>query len=126
MWCLPLPPALRLLAPGFAARLGVILAAVAALVAARFVHDPRLAGHTVAVWGWLQRKIRRSAALAGRIAAAFIDSKLTPLIIIGKLEQYDYAGATAVAVVMLVISFVLLLVINALQAWQRRRSGVSS
>ena len=69
MWCLPLPPALRLLAPGFAARLGVILAAVAALVAARFVHDPRLAGHTVAVWGWLQRKIRRSAALAGRIAA---------------------------------------------------------
>ena len=53
-------------------------------------------------------------------------SEITPLIIIGKLEQYDYAGATAVAVVMLVISFVLLLVINALQAWQRRRSGVSS
>jgi sulfate transport system permease protein len=46
-------------------------------------------------------------------------SEITPLIIIGKLEQYDYAGATAVAVVMLVISFVLLLVINALQAWQR-------
>jgi sulfate transport system permease protein len=43
-------------------------------------------------------------------------SEITPLIIIGKLEQYDYAGATAVAVVMLVISFVLLLVINALQA----------
>ncbi|MFM2112568.1 MAG: Sulfate transport system permease protein CysT [Pseudomonadota bacterium] len=50
-------------------------------------------------------------------------SEITPLIIISKLEQYDYAGATAVAVVMLVISFVLLLVINALQAWQRRRSG---
>jgi sulfate transport system permease protein len=50
-------------------------------------------------------------------------SEITPLIIIGKLEQYDYAGATAVAVVMLVISFVLLLVINALQGWQRRRSG---
>ncbi|MBK0393281.1 sulfate ABC transporter permease subunit CysT [Ramlibacter algicola] len=50
-------------------------------------------------------------------------SEITPLIIIGKLEQYDYAGATAVATVMLVISFVLLLVINALQAWQRRRSG---
>ena len=50
-------------------------------------------------------------------------SEITPLIIIGKLEQYDYAGATAVAVVMLVISFVLLLVINALQAWQRRHSG---
>jgi sulfate/thiosulfate transport system permease protein len=50
-------------------------------------------------------------------------SEITPLIIIGKLEQYDYAGATAVAVVMLVISFMLLLVINALQSWQRRRSG---
>ncbi len=50
-------------------------------------------------------------------------SEITPLIIIGKLEQYDYAGATAVAVVMLVMSFLLLLVINALQAWQRKRSG---
>ena len=50
-------------------------------------------------------------------------SEITPLIIVGKLEQYDYAGATAVAVVMLVISFVLLLVINALQAWQRRQMG---
>jgi len=49
-------------------------------------------------------------------------SEITPLIIIGKLEQYDYAGATAVAVVMLVIAFVLLLVINALQAWQRRKA----
>lgn len=47
-------------------------------------------------------------------------SEITPLIIIGKLEQYDYAGATAVALVMLVISFVLLLLINGLQAWQRR------
>ena len=50
-------------------------------------------------------------------------SEITPLIIIGKLEQYDYAGATAVAVVMLVISFLLLLVINGLQAWQRRNAG---
>ena len=50
-------------------------------------------------------------------------SEITPLIIIGKLEQYDYAGATAVAVVMLVFSFLLLLVINALQSWQRQRSG---
>jgi sulfate/thiosulfate transport system permease protein len=50
-------------------------------------------------------------------------SEITPLIIIGKLEQYDVAGATAVALVMLVMSFVLLLVINALQGWQRRRSG---
>ena len=50
-------------------------------------------------------------------------SEITPLIIIGKLEQYDVPGATAVALVMLVMSFILLLVINALQGWQRRRSG---
>ena len=50
-------------------------------------------------------------------------SEIVPLIIIGKLEQYDIAGATAVAVVMLVASFAMLLVINSLQAWQRRRSG---
>jgi sulfate/thiosulfate transport system permease protein len=50
-------------------------------------------------------------------------SEITPLIIIGKLEQYDYAGATAVASVMLLFSFVLLLVINALQVWQRKRAG---
>jgi sulfate transport system permease protein len=39
------------------------------------------------------------------------------------LEQYDYAGATAIALTMLVISFVLLLLINLLQLWARRRSG---
>lgn len=50
-------------------------------------------------------------------------SEITPLIIIGKLEQYDYAGATAVACVMLVISFLMLLLINGLQAWHRKRSG---
>jgi sulfate/thiosulfate transport system permease protein len=53
-------------------------------------------------------------------------SEITPLIIIGKLEQYDYAGATAVASAMLLFAFVLLMVINALQAWQRRRSGASA
>ena len=47
-------------------------------------------------------------------------SEITPLIIITKLEQYDYAGATAVASVMLVFSFVLLLLINLLQEWTRR------
>jgi sulfate transport system permease protein len=50
-------------------------------------------------------------------------SEITPLLIITKLEQYDYAGATALAVVMLVISFVLLLVINWLQWWSRRRGN---
>ncbi|TFZ04876.1 sulfate ABC transporter permease subunit CysT [Ramlibacter rhizophilus] len=52
-------------------------------------------------------------------------SEIVPLIIIGKLEQYDVAGATAVAVVMLLASFLMLLVINSLQAWQRRRSGAA-
>ncbi|MEO7496435.1 MAG: sulfate ABC transporter permease subunit CysT [Massilia sp.] len=50
-------------------------------------------------------------------------SEITPLFIITKLEQYDYAGATAIAVVMLVVSFALLLTINLLQAWTRNRGG---
>ena len=50
-------------------------------------------------------------------------SEITPLIIITKLEQYDYTGATAVAVVMLVISFLLLLMINGLQWWTNRRNA---
>ena len=50
-------------------------------------------------------------------------SEITTLLIITKLEQYDYAGATAIAVVMLVASFAMLLVINLLQAWARRRQG---
>ncbi len=50
-------------------------------------------------------------------------SEITPLIIITKLEQYDYAGATAVAAVMLIVSFILLLIINALQAWTARSSA---
>ena len=49
-------------------------------------------------------------------------TEIVPLLIITKLEQYDYAGATALAVVMLVISFVMLLIINLLQWWSRRRS----
>ena len=50
-------------------------------------------------------------------------SEITPLLIIIKLEQYDYAGATSVAVLMLVISFALLLLINLLQWWSSRRMG---
>jgi sulfate transport system permease protein len=50
-------------------------------------------------------------------------SEITPLFIVTKLEQYDYTGATAIAVVMLVASFLLLLAINLLQAWTRRRAG---
>jgi sulfate/thiosulfate transport system permease protein len=52
-------------------------------------------------------------------------SEITPLLIITKLEQYDYAGATALAVVMLVISFVMLLIINLLQWWSRGQSALT-
>jgi sulfate/thiosulfate transport system permease protein len=57
-------------------------------------------------------------------------TEITPLLIITKLEQYDYAGATAIAVVMLLASFALLLTINLLQAWSggrlRSKSGAAS
>lgn len=53
-------------------------------------------------------------------------SEITPLMIITKLEQYDYAGATAIAVVMLLVSFVLLLAINGLQWWSSHRHGSKS
>lgn len=51
-------------------------------------------------------------------------TEITPLLIMTKLEQYDYAGATALAVVMLVLSFVVLLGINVVQWWATRRQGL--
>jgi len=53
-------------------------------------------------------------------------TQITPLLIMSKLEQFDYAGATAIAVVMLVISFVMLLTINLLQWWNNRYTAQSS
>lgn len=50
-----------------------------------------------------------------------LKSEITPLLIMTKLEQYDYAGATALGVVMLVVSFVLALMINLIQWWSGRR-----
>ncbi|WP_374336980.1 sulfate ABC transporter permease subunit CysT [Leeia sp.] len=50
-------------------------------------------------------------------------SEIAPLLIISKLEQYDYAGATAIAVVMLSLSLIMLLLINGLQGWLVRRQG---
>lgn len=47
-------------------------------------------------------------------------TEIAPLLIRTKLEQFDYAGATAIALVMMIISFILLLLINLLQAWNRR------
>jgi len=58
--------------------------------------------------------------IAGNIP---MKTEITPLLIITKLEQYDYTGATALAVVMLVASFALLLAINLLQWWTSRRSA---
>lgn len=50
-------------------------------------------------------------------------TEIAPLLIVTQLEQYDYAGATAIATVMLVASFALLLLINLLQAWSRKRTA---
>ena len=52
------------------------------------------------------------------------ESEIAPLLIVTQLEQFDYAGATAIAVVMLLISFAMLLFINLIQAWSRRRVSI--
>ena len=57
------------------------------------------------------------AAFLASVLVLPMVSEITPLMIITKLEQYDYTGATAIATVMLILSFTLLLVINGLQAW---------
>lgn len=53
-------------------------------------------------------------------------SEIAPLLIIIKLEEFNYQGATAIAVVMLLMSFAVLLAINLLQSWGRRRTGLGS
>ncbi len=58
--------------------------------------------------------------IAGNIAYV---SEIAPLLIVIKLEQYDFAGATGIAAIMLAISFVALLAINLIQTWSRRRFG---
>ena len=50
-------------------------------------------------------------------------SEIAPLLIVIRLEEHNYAGATAIAAIMLVISFSMLLVINVLQAWSRKWFG---
>jgi sulfate transport system permease protein len=52
-------------------------------------------------------------------------SEIAPLLIVIKLEEFDYRGATSVAAAMLVLAFLLLLLINTLQAWGRRRGGAA-
>ncbi|MFC7052723.1 sulfate ABC transporter permease subunit CysT [Hansschlegelia quercus] len=58
--------------------------------------------------------------IAGNIPGV---SEIAPLLIITRLEQFDYAGATAVATIMLALSFVVLLIVNLTEAWTRRRLG---
>jgi sulfate transport system permease protein len=50
-------------------------------------------------------------------------TEIAPLLIMTRLEQFDYAGAAAIAMVLLAVSFILLLCINRLQAWTRARTG---
>jgi sulfate transport system permease protein len=50
-------------------------------------------------------------------------SEIAPLLIVIRLEEFNYAGATVIATVMLAISFGMLLIINVIQAWSRRRFG---
>lgn len=50
-------------------------------------------------------------------------TEIAPLMIISRLEEYDYAGATTIAVVMLILSFAILFLINLVQAWASRRTG---
>ena len=63
-------------------------------------------------------EVRIGAGLIRRAGA-----EIAPLLIVIKLEEFDYAGATAVATAMLMLSLIALLAINALQAWTHRRHG---
>ncbi|PZQ17821.1 MAG: sulfate ABC transporter permease subunit CysT [Ancylobacter novellus] len=58
--------------------------------------------------------------IAGNIPGV---SEIAPLLIVTRLEQFDYAGATAIATAMLALSFVILLLVNVIEAWTRKRFG---
>jgi sulfate transport system permease protein len=55
-----------------------------------------------------------------------LQTEITPLLIVIKLEQFDYPGAAVLGFTMLILSFAMLLIINLLQAWQRRRGTRSA
>lgn len=55
-----------------------------------------------------------------------LKTEIAPLLIMTKLEQFDYAGATSIALVLLIVSFILLLGVNRLQSWTRRRTGFAA
>jgi sulfate/thiosulfate transport system permease protein len=54
-----------------------------------------------------------------------LETEIVPLLIVIKLEQFDYTGAALLGLLMLVLSFVMLFFVNVLQAWQRRRAGLA-
>ena len=89
-----------------------------------------LAGNLMNTGGVTNRIFAFARALGEYGSVVFISgnmphrTEIVPLLIITKLEQYDYRGATALAVMMLVASFVLLLAINLLQKWSRRHHRV--
>jgi sulfate transport system permease protein len=58
--------------------------------------------------------------IAGNIP---LKTEIAPLLIVSHLEEYDYVGATVIAVIMLVFSFILLLLINLLQNWASKKTG---
>ena len=102
-----------------AATLGAGRARVVATIVLPMLMPPLLTGFALA----LARAIGEYGSvifIAGNIPYV---SEIAPLLIVIRLQEFDYAGATAIATIMLAIAFLLLLAINLLQAWTRRRLG---
>ena len=79
---------------------------------------PSLSGHFALAFGRAVGEYGSVIFIAGNLP---MKTEITPLLIVIRLEEFDYKGAAALGFVMLVISFVVLLMINLLQAWGRRR-----
>lgn len=100
-----------------AASLGATRGQALRLVLLRMISPAALTGFTLA----FSRAVGEYGSvifIAGNIPLV---SEIAPLLIVVRLEQFDYAGATVIAVAMLLISFALLLLINLLQRWSRRQ-----
>jgi sulfate transport system permease protein len=81
---------------------------------------PRRADRLCPVAGPGGRRIRQVIFIAGNMP---MKTEIAPLLIVIKLEEFNYDGATAIGIAMLLISFALLLAINLIQVWSRRRIG---
>ena len=113
-----LQPVLQDLDPEFeeaAASLGASRFQAFARVVAPELFPPLLTGFALA----FARAVGEYGSVVFIAGNMPMKTEIVPLLIITKLEQYDYRGATAIAVVMLIISFVMLLLINGLQRWSR-------